>query len=167
MDPLPQNPAPLPQNPALVPEFLSEKWFEALATALSTLPVTPGPAPVITGSAHAPANALALGQIVTSVPDDAGAAGVHNGEVRYTIVLGQEGSASLVRDSTERADVTIVEDWPTAQAIVSGTSSLPDLLAAGKIKLRGDSNALVSAADLLSRVAPLIVAALAAATTDS
>jgi hypothetical protein len=85
---------------------------------------------------------------------------VQNGEVRYTILLREDGSASLVLRPTQPADVTLVEDWYTAKAIVSGTASLPDLLGAGKIKLRGDSNALVSAGDLLARVAPLLAAAL-------
>jgi len=136
-----------------VPEFLSEGWFEAFAEALKRLPVT-------AAAADAPAGRLALGQIVTGVPDEAGAAGVQNGEVRYTILLREDGSASLVLRPTEPADVTLVEDWYTAKAIVSGTASLPDLLGAGKIKLRGDSNALVSAGDLLARVAPLLAAAL-------
>ena len=75
-------------------------------------------------------------------------------------MLRQDGSATLVPGSTEPADVTLVEDWSTAEAIVSGSRSLPDLLTAGKIKLRGNSNALVSAGDLLARIAPLIAAAL-------
>jgi hypothetical protein len=46
---------------------------------------------------------------------------VENGEVRFTIVLQQNGSASLVRDSTEPADVILVEDWSTADAIYQFT----------------------------------------------
>ena len=76
-------------------------------------------------------------------------------------MLGRDGSASLTRDSTDAADVTLVEDWPTAVAIGTGTALLADLLAAGKIKLRGDSNALVSAGELLARVAPILAAVLA------
>jgi hypothetical protein len=136
-----------------VPDFLSEGWFEAFAAALKRLPAEEA-------AADGLADGLALGQIITEVPGDAGAAGVENGEVRFTIVLQQNGSASLVRDSTEPADVILVEDWSTADAIVSGTASLPDLLTAGRIKLRGDSNALVSAGDLLARVAPLLASAL-------
>jgi hypothetical protein len=133
-----------------LPEFLSEGWFEALAAALARLPVEE-----IT--ADAPDAGLALGQLITEVPGEAGGA---NGEVRFTIVLSRDGSALLVRNSTESADVTLVEDWPTALAIVSHTASLADLLGAGKIKLRGNSNALVSAGGLLSRVAPLLAGAL-------
>jgi hypothetical protein len=141
------------QNLATVTDFLSEEWFEAFGTALKSLPTKAAPT-------DAPAGELALGQIVTEVPHEVGAAGVQEGEVRYTIVLRQDGSASLVRDSTEPANVILVEDWSTAEAIMSATASLPDLLTAGKIKLRGDSRALVSAGDLLARVAPLLAAAL-------
>ncbi len=136
-----------------MPDFLSEGWFAALAAALEELPASQG-------AADAPAGGLALGQIITGVPDGTGIAGAQNGEVRYTVVLRQDGSASLVPGSTEPADVTVVEEWSTAEAIVSGAKSLSDLLTAGKIKLRGDSNALVSAGDLLARIAPLIAAAL-------
>jgi hypothetical protein len=142
-----------------VPEFLSEAWFGAFAAALNALPDAAAEADAATGG-------LALGQIITGVPDEAGAAGVQDGELRYTIVLRRDGSASLVRDSTEPANVILVEDWSTAEAIVSGRSSLPDLLTAGKIKLRGDSRALVSAGDILTRVAPLLAAALANARTS-
>jgi hypothetical protein len=65
-----------------------------------------------------------------------------------------------VPDSTETADVTLVEDFSTAKAIASESASLPDLLGAGKIKLRGDARALVAAGDLLARLAPLVTAAL-------
>ncbi len=136
-----------------MPEFLSETWFEALAAALKKLP----PEDLL---ADMPAGGLALGQIVTGVPAVAGATAAQDGEVRYTIVLRKDGSASLVSGSVEPADVVLVEDWSTANAIVAGTSSLPDLLTAGKIKLRGDSNALVSAGDLLATVAPLLATAL-------
>jgi hypothetical protein len=136
-----------------VPELLSEGWFEALAGALEGLPVTGD-------TAGAPPGGLRLGQIITDVPDDAGAVGVRNGEVRYTIVLSGDGSGSLVADSTESADVTLVEDFSTAKAIASESASLPDLLGAGKIKLRGDARVLVAAGDLLARLAPLLSAAL-------
>ena len=141
-------------SPATVAEFLSDGWFDALAAALSGL----RPA---TSALGAPAPGLALGQIVTGVPDDAGVSGLKNGEVRYTIVLGQDSPASLVRDSVESAEVTIVTDWSTAQAIASGSSSVSDMLSAGKLKLRGDTGALVAAGDLLAMVAPLIAGALA------
>jgi hypothetical protein len=143
-----------------VPDLLSEEWFEALGAVLDGL--AGGPVSAVR-PAEGLGEGLALGQVVTGVPDDAGVAGVRGGEVRYTIVLAQAGSAALVRDSTEVADVVLVEDWTTARAIASGEVSISDLLTQGRIKVRGDSRALVSAGDLLGRVAPLIAAAVGGA----
>jgi hypothetical protein len=134
-----------------VPEFLSEAWFDALAAALESLHA----------NASAAGNAgLALGHIVREVPEKAASTRVQNGEVRYTIVLRQDGSASLVRGSTAEADVVLVEDWSTAEAVATGVSSVSDMLSAGKIKLRGDTRALVAGGDLLANIAPVILEAL-------
>jgi hypothetical protein len=135
-----------------VPDLLSEEWFGALAAVLDGLPAG-------SGSADSAGGGIALGQVVTGVPDDAGAPGAKDGEIRYTIVLRTEGPASLVRNSTESANVVLVEDWSTAVAIASG-ATVADLLNAGRIKVQGDSRVLVSAGDLLARVGPLIAAAL-------
>jgi len=149
-----------------VAEFLGETWFEALAAALAALPVTTAAAE--TGAAR-PAGpvgtavaepGLAIGQIVTGIPGNAGADGVRDGEVRWTIVLSPYGAASLVRNSTEEADVTLVEDWSTAEAIASGSSSVPEMLSAGKIKVHGNTRALVLAGDFLAGIAPLVAAGL-------
>ena len=138
-------------SPASVAEFLSEAWFDALAGALESLPANSS----ATGN-----SGLALGQIVTGVPGAADIAGVRGDEVRYTIVVRQDGSASLLRGSTAEADVVIVEDWATAEAVASGTSSVSDMLSAGRIKLKGDTRALVAAGDLLAGIAPAILDAL-------
>ena len=92
-------------------------------------------------------------------PRGAGAARSPDGEVRYTMVLRHDGSALLARDTVETADVVLVEDWGTARAIASG-ESVSDLLTAGRIKVRGDSRALVAGGEVLARVAPLVGAAL-------
>ena len=93
---------------------------------------------------------------MTGVPVSARASDVVDGEVRYTVELSPDGSASVVRGSTEDADVTIVEDFDTARAIATNASSVPDMLNAGRIKLRGDTQALLAAADLLAAVVPLL-----------
>ena len=134
-----------------MPEFLSEAWFDALATALEGL--------------HARASAtdhpgLALGQIVTEVPQGNAGLTTQGGEVHFTIVLRPDGSASLVRDSTAEANVILVEDWLTAEAVASGMSSVSDMLSAGKIKMRGDSRALMAAGDMLATIAPVVLEAL-------
>ncbi len=135
-----------------MPELFSQAWFESLAAALKELPVSADASEASIG--------LSVGQIVTGVPDYTDAVGVADGEVRYTIVLRADGSASLIVGSTEAANVVLVEDWTTARAISSGQTSVGDLLTAGRIRVRGDSRELVSAGDLLARVAPLISEAL-------
>lgn len=135
-----------------MPEFLTEEWFEALSAGLKGLSPPSGAGSV--------AGELSLGQIITEVPADIGPDDVHDREVRFTILIGPKGGASLVRGSTDTASVTLVEDWSTASAIVSGSCCISDLLAAGKIKLRGDSRALVSAEALLTQIARLVADAL-------
>ncbi len=138
-------------------EFLTEAWFDALGAALASLPADEPAA----GRAPAPpGSGLAVGQVVTGVPEQAGAAGARDGEVRYTIVLHFDGTASLVRGSTEEADVTLVEDWRTAESVASGAASVPEMLNTGRIKLRGDGRVLLEAGDLLATMAPLVLAAL-------
>ena len=112
-----------------MPEFLGEAWFLALAAALESLPATTSVPAVLEGG-------LCIGQIVTEVPESSGAARLDEDEVRYTIVLSENGSAALVRDSTEPAQVIIVEDWLTARAIASGASSVSEMLNAGRVKVR-------------------------------
>ncbi len=134
-----------------MPEFLTEAWFEALAAALESLPAT--------ASSHEGAG-LALGQIVTGAPEGSAVTAGQDGEVRYTIVLRDDGTASLVRGTTAGADVVLVEDFPTAAAVASGTSSVSDMLSAGKIKLSGDVRALLAAGDMLAAIAPAVRGAL-------
>ena len=134
-----------------MPEFLTEAWFGALAAVLESLPATASPAE---------GTGLALGQIVTGVPEGSAVTASEDGEVRYTIVLRGDGAGSLVRGSTAGADVVLVEDYPTAAAVASGTSSVSEMLSAGKIKLSGDVRALLAAGDMLAAIAPAIHGAL-------
>ena len=98
---------------------------------------------------------------MTGVPEEAGAAGVHDGEVRYTIVLRpRRVRPRWCAARPQAADVILVEDWSTAEAIASGAASVPEMLNAGRIKLRGDARALLAAGDLLATMAPLVLAAL-------
>lgn len=123
-------------------EFLSDAWFGALETALAAVGGI---------SSAGESRAIAVGQIVTEVP--AGLSATGEGEVRYTLALATDGSASLVRGSTAQADVVLVEDWATAEAVASGRASVGDMLGAGRIKLRGDTRSLIAAGELLTRVA--------------
>jgi len=137
-----------------VPEFLSQAWFETLAAALSGVRTDSRSLDAL----DAPADGLRVGQIVTGVPDSA-AFGAVGGEVRYTVVLSPGGSGAVVYGSTDSAQVTIIEDYPTAAGIASGVCSVSDMLSAGKVKLRGDTRALLAAADFLAVVARLLAQA--------
>jgi len=102
-------------------DFLSAPWFARFSEELAQVGPDPGAPP------------LALGQVVT---------GTAHGTVCYTVLMDATGVKLLV-GSTEQAAVTLVEDWETARAIVAGTP-VAELLAAGRITLRGDANALLA-----------------------
>ncbi|HUY30130.1 MAG TPA: hypothetical protein VMV02_03965 [Acidimicrobiales bacterium] len=115
-------------------DVFSNEWLDALGVHLAELGPLDSPAP------------LALGQIVTGAP---------GGDVEYTIVVGG-GRRGEVHRGLDGAAVTIVESYETALAIVSGTPAA-DLLAAGRLKVRGDAGALLGAQDLLAALAPALV----------
>ena len=71
------------------------------------------------------------------------------GTVRYTICIGAGRPGELVRDSVETAQVTLVEDYPSALSVHEG-ASVAELLASGQIKIRGDANALLRASKELA-----------------
>jgi hypothetical protein len=102
-------------------EFLSAEWFARFAAELARVEPVAGAPP------------LALGQVLTGAP---------HGDVAYTVLVDDE-RAELVLGSTDRAAVTLVEDWTTARAIAAG-SPVSELLAAGRITLLGDANALLA-----------------------
>jgi hypothetical protein len=102
-------------------EFLSAEWFARFAAELARVEPVAGAPP------------LALGQVLTGAP---------HGDVAYTVLVDDE-RAELGLGSTDRAAVTLVEDWTTARAIAAG-SPVSELLAAGRITLLGDANALLA-----------------------
>jgi len=109
--------------------FLSSEWFDMLESALTT--ITTGEA----GEAG-----LALGQVIHDCAQ---------GTVSYTICIGAGKPGRLVRDSVEVAQVTLVEDYPSALSVHEG-ASVAELLASGQIKVRGDANALLRASKELA-----------------
>jgi hypothetical protein len=118
-----------------VPEFLTSEWFDVFAEKLSTITI---------GEPNE--SGLALGQVILNAPD---------GTINYTICLGAGRPGTLVRDSVDPAQVTLVEDYASALAIVAG-ESIADLLASGKIKVSGDANALLGAAPELAALASVL-----------
>jgi hypothetical protein len=111
-------------------EFLSAEWFAAMALALERVEPAGG-------------EAVVLGQIVTGVPSAAG------GDVCYAISLGGNGPGSVTVGSLDSADVVLVTAYADARAMATGAASAASLIAAGRVKIRGDAARLVAAAALV------------------
>jgi len=145
--------------------FLSEEWLRALESALRAAAPPEGSAGEEGRTGGAPGARLLLGQLVTG----AGTAGVPAGaalvddEVRYTIALGGGEPPEVVTGSVSGADVTLVTDYGTAVALASGRESVAALLGTGRIKVRGNANALIAAQQALAGLGSAL-AGLAAAT---
>lgn len=111
-----------------MPPFLSTEWFDDLTLVLGS---------IIVGTESQPA--LLLGQVVTGGP---------TGTVEYTAVLGGGRPGEVILDTVKDASVTLVEDYESARSIVDG-APVAHLLSSGRIKVRGDLNALLAASDEL------------------
>ncbi len=113
--------------------FLSTAWFDALGERLR---IDPG---LFEG------DRFALGQVVTEL------AAAPGRELAYTLAIGADRPPHLELGSVATADVVLVADFSTAQAIASGSPPGP-LLAQGKVKVRGDATALIAAQDRLAAI---------------
>lgn len=115
------------------PPLFSEAWFSQLSDALSKVEPEQG------------WPRLDLGISIDDAP---------NGPVRYTFHIGPEG-AELEIGSVDSAAVTLVETYDTARAIVAGVS-VSELLAEGRITVRGDAAALVAAQPPLATISAIL-----------
>ena len=113
-------------------EFLSEEYFAALEAHLAA------------AAPDEEETTVAIGQLVTGAP---------GGDVAWTVHLGGGAPARLERNSVAHADVTLVEDYETARAIVDG-ATIAEALRQGRIKVRGDANALALSYARLAAIAP-------------
>ncbi len=105
--------------------FLSPQWLDDLRRAAAAGP----------GSAGGPAECtVTIQQVVTDAPQ---------GEVAYVVRLAG-GRLEVSPGRAEDADVTITEDYATAVAVSSGELTARQALLAGRIQLRGDTNALLA-----------------------
>lgn len=103
-------------------------WRDRLAARLGALPPAGG-------------RRLALGQVVRA-PD---------GERSWTVVAGG-GAPAAVHDGVTHAEVCLVASLDAAELLASGTSAA-DLLADGRLKVRGDGDALVEGHEALAHLA--------------
>jgi hypothetical protein len=169
-----------------VPAYLSEQWLEALRDALRAAAGggPPGPAgepatgdPATGGApSRRVVDRLVVGQVVTGIGADAGgrlgralvpagssAGRSAGGEVRYTVALGGGIPPEVAAGTLEGAQVVLVTDYSTARAIATGDQPLAGALVAGRVKVRGDANALIAAQELLAGLGSAL-AGLAAST---
>jgi hypothetical protein len=107
-----------------VPEFLSDEWLAALDRSARAVAPLPGVAPFV------------LEQVVT----DAGRA-----SVTYQLVFDESGFR-VRSGSAAPADVVFVTDRATAAAIARGDTNAQRALAAGRFRVRGNTELLVARA---------------------
>jgi hypothetical protein len=123
-----------------VPEYLSDAWLDAINDALGSVRVL-GP--------------LVIEQVVTGVPG--------RGEVRYFAWFDAVGG-HVGTGGTGPADIVLRTDYPTAVAIAQGRENAQRALAAGRLRLGGEIEALTRNADALAALDDA-TAAVRAATT--
>jgi hypothetical protein len=113
--------------------LFSDEWFARISEALDKVePESDWPR-------------LDLGVAIEDAPQ---------GPIRYTFHIGNEGAALEV-GSVDSAAVTLVESFDTASAIEKG-ASVSELLAEGRITVRGDAAALVAAQRPLATISTVL-----------
>lgn len=100
---------------------------------------------------------ILLGQVVTG-------AGPGGGDVDWLVRVLPGGGVVVEPGRAAEAPVVLVTDAAAAAELSSGTAGVSDLLAAGRVRLRGDATALVDAAPLLEALALGLAPALATST---
>jgi hypothetical protein len=113
--------------------LFSEDWFSQLSAVLGRV------------EPEADWPRLDLGVLVDDAP---------SGPVRYTFHLGPDGAAIEI-GSVDSAVVTLVESFATARAIDEG-APVSELLAGGRITIRGDASALIAAQGPLAAVSAVL-----------
>ena len=118
--------------------FLSDGWLDGLESALRVAASERGDGDTAL---------VTIGQIVTGAP---------GGDVAYAVTVGGGGVPIVEHGSVETASVTLVTDYETARAIAAGTDTAAAALGEGRLKVRGDANALLGAQDALATLAPAL-----------
>jgi len=121
-----------------VPAFLSDAWIESLDAAGRSVGVPPPDG--------AAGDSFVLEQRVNSVPDE--------GVCTYHVVFGAE-SVRVCPGPAEQPDVTFTTDYDGAVAIARGETSAQALLAAGRLRVAGDVEALAGRAPVFAGLGDL------------
>jgi hypothetical protein len=121
---------PCQYDPA-VARFLSPEWLAEVDSALRTSPAV---------RVLARAGPLTVEQRVTGAPD---------GDVAYHLTVDDAG-ARVRPGSAPRADVVLVVDYPAACALHDGTDNAQGALAAGRLALQGNPEAVLARSEALA-----------------
>ena len=110
--------------------FLTEEWLDAMNEAAA-------------GVAAPDDVTFAVGQEVAGTP---------SGDVAYRMDVAG-GALRLTWGTTDGADITLLQDYPTAVALARGELAAQQAVAEGRLKLRGDVGALLRNGPSLAAVA--------------
>jgi putative sterol carrier protein len=107
--------------------FLSDEWFAEVEL-------------LATGSVPGGGGVLVVEQMVTGTPD---------GDVRYQVVTGPEGTA-VRRRGGARPHVVMTTDYPTASAIAQGRLSAAAAVSDGRVRVSGNLRGMAGAAEVMA-----------------
>jgi hypothetical protein len=120
-----------------VPAFLSPAWVDAFNEASAGAePPRPGPDAALA----AQSGRFSVCQTVTGGP---------TGDVSTTLVV-DGPTVRMQLGPTDQADVSVRLGWDDAVAMATGTLSVVDALAGGRIRVRGDLGVLVAGQTVLA-----------------
>ncbi|MGH9128891.1 MAG: SCP2 sterol-binding domain-containing protein [Acidimicrobiales bacterium] len=117
--------------------FLSPEWMDELTRAAAG------------DDDLATAGPLVLQQVVTSHPGEPAEPG-DGATTIYALCFG-DGRLRVLPGGVARPDVTMITDYETAAAVNRGDLSPQAALLAGRVRVRGDSGALVRSQAALAR----------------
>lgn len=113
--------------------YLSPEWFDDVNAAAQAGDA----AEAVTEGLR-----LVVQQVVTEAPD---------GDVRYAVRI-EDGRVAVVPGEAPDADVTVTEDHRTATAVAKGDLAAPVAFMTGRIRVTGDTRALLAAQPALHRL---------------
>lgn len=113
--------------------YLSPEWFDEINATAAAGDVS---------DAVTEGLRLVVQQLVTDGPD---------GDVRYAVRI-EDGRVAVVPGEAPDADVTVTEDHATATAVARGDLAAPVAFMTGRIRVTGDTRALLAAQPALHRL---------------
>lgn len=113
--------------------YLSPEWFAEINATAAAGDVS---------DAVSEGLRLVIQQLVTDGPE---------GDVRYAVRI-EDGTVAVVPGEAPDADVTVTEDHATATAVARGDLAAPVAFMTGRIRVTGDTRALLAAQPALHRL---------------